>query len=81
MFELINSDSDKYIEYDEFLAGIPKFEKWGVKVQDPKTTFNEIDTDKGGKIRFEEFCHWAIKNKLDIDTDDDFQDSCLDNLN
>lgn len=80
MFDIINTDDDKYVDYDEFISAIPKFEKWGVKVSDPRKTFDEIDTDKGGKIRFEEFCHWAIKNHLDIDTDDDFEDSCLSNL-
>jgi len=80
MFEKVNTDHDKYIDYDEFVAAIPTFEKWGVKVTDPEKTFAKIDTDKGGRIRFDEFCHWAIQNNLDIDTDDDFEDGCLKNL-
>lgn len=80
MFDIVNTDDDKYIDYDEFVQAIPKFEKWGIKVSDPEKTFTEIDTDKGGRIRFDEFCHWAIKNNLDIDTDDDFEDACLSNL-
>lgn len=56
------------------------FEKWGVKVSDPEKTFVEIDLDRGGRIRFDEFCHWAIKNNMDIETDDDFNDECLKNL-
>ncbi len=80
MFDIVNTDDDKYIDYDEFIAAIPQFEKWGIKVSDPEATFNEIDADKGGRIRFDEFCHWAIKYKLDIDTDDDFEDNCLQNM-
>ncbi len=80
MFETVNTDGDKYLEYDEFVAAIPKFEKWGIKISDPEKTFFEIDEDKSGKIRFFEFCHWAIKSNLDIDTDDDFQDDCIKNL-
>ncbi len=80
IFQVVNTDGDKYLEYDEFVAAIPTFEKWGVKVTDPEVTFDEIDEDKGGKIRFFEFCHWAIKNNMDIDTDDDFNDDCLKNL-
>lgn len=80
MFDIVNTDNDKYLDFNEFVTAIPKFEKWGIKVTDPKKTFDQIDLDKGGRIRFEEFCHWAIKNKLDIDTDDDFEDECLSNL-
>jgi Ca2+-binding EF-hand superfamily protein len=80
MFEAANKDGDHSIDYKEFVAAIPKFEKWGIKVTDPEATFKEIDLDNGGKIRFPEFCHWAIKNNLDIDTDDDFRDDCLKNL-
>ena len=59
MFSIINTDGDKFVDLNEFIASVPKLEKWGVKVTDPKATFSEIDTDKGGKIRFEEFCHWV----------------------
>jgi Ca2+-binding EF-hand superfamily protein len=80
MFDLINTDDDKYIDFDEFVASLKKLETWGIKVTDPEKTFNQIDIDKGGRIRFDEFCEWAIKCNLDIDTDDDFEDSCLSNL-
>ena len=32
-------------------------------------TFNEIDTNKGGFILFEEFAEWAIVNKVNINQD------------
>ena len=77
MFSIVNTDGDKYLTMDEFKDAIPEFEKWGIKISDPVKTFKQIDLDKGGKIRFDEFCHWAIKTNLDIDTDDDFDDPCL----
>lgn len=80
MFERVNTDKDKYINKDEFSAALPLFEKWGVKVSDPEKTFDQIDLDKGGRIRFDEFCHWAIQNQMDIETDDDFNDDCLNKL-
>jgi len=76
----VNTDGDHFIEYDEFVDALPNFEKWGVKITNPRKTFDLIDTDKGGKINFQEFCHWAIKNSMDIDTDDDFDDECLKKL-
>lgn len=80
MFSIVNTDGDKYLDIDEFKKAIPQFEKWGIKITNPEKTFKEIDLDKGGVIRFDEFCHWAIKAKLDLETDDDFDDPCLKNL-
>jgi Ca2+-binding EF-hand superfamily protein len=80
MFSIINSDHDHYIELEEFQAALPKLQNWGVKIENPEETFKEIDTDNGGRIRFDEFCKWAIKHNLDIDTDDDFQDESLKNI-
>jgi len=80
MFDILNTDSDKTIDYSEFLAALPRLEKWGIKVAEPEKTFKEIDADKGGKLRFDEFCVWAVKHNLDIDTDDDFQDEALSGL-
>lgn len=36
-------------------------EKWGISISDPEATFDEIDTNGGGMILFDEFCEWAIK--------------------
>jgi len=39
--------------------------------------FNEIDQDGAGMVLFEEFCDWAATVKLDLDDDDDFDDSLI----
>ena len=71
MFSTVNTDGDKHLTFDEFQEAVPQFKKWGIKITDPKKTFNEIDLDKGGKIYFDEFCHWAIKNNLDLNYKED----------
>ena len=72
MFDRLDSDSNKKIDVYEFAAALPTIEKWGVKVEDAEKVFNEIDDNRSGFIIFDEFCHWAIQNSLDIEDDDDF---------
>ncbi len=78
MFIRIDTDGDRKITIEEFEAAIPIIEKWGYKVKDCRMTFADMDNDCSGKIRFDEFCSWAIKKKLDVEDDDD--DACLKNL-
>lgn len=80
MFERVNTDNDRFIDFDEFVLALPLIEKWGFKVVNPLKAFEEIDLTKRGKINYDEFCHWAIKHHLDIDTDDDFEDVCFDKM-
>lgn len=75
MFNRIDTGDDKKVNLQEFKDSIPMMEKWGVKVSDPEAAFKEIDTNGGGQILFDEFCHWAIKKQLDLEDDDDFEDS------
>ena len=49
---------------------MPTMEKWNIK-GDPEELFKEADADGKGMILFIEFCQWAIKKNLDLDTDDD----------
>lgn len=74
MFQRIDANNDRKVTFSEFMQAIPIMEKWGVKIQDPQRTFKEIDLNGGGVILFDEFCHWAIKNSLDLEDDDDFED-------
>jgi Ca2+-binding EF-hand superfamily protein len=77
MFNRIDSGNDKKISYDEFVQAIPEIEKMGFKVTEPAKIFASIDTNGGGQITFDEFCHWAIKAKLDLEDDDNFEDKDL----
>lgn len=72
MFDRLDSDSNKKIDFYEFKAAIPTVEKWGLIVENPEASFAELDRDKSGYIIFDEFCSWAIEKSLDIEDDDDF---------
>jgi Ca2+-binding EF-hand superfamily protein len=77
MFSRIDTGGDRKVNIYEFKAALPLIEKWGVKIEDPKKTFKEIDTNNGGEILFDDFCHFAIKKNLDLENDDDFDDEEL----
>jgi len=55
-------------------------EKMGAKVTNPEETFKQIDTNGGGEVTFDEFCHWAIKMKLDLEDDDNFEDKDMEGM-
>ena len=69
-FGRIDKDGDDRIDKEEFIKGIPVMNKW-VKEDVTGDTFDEIDTNGGGKILFSEFCRWAIKKSLDLEDDDE----------
>ncbi len=80
MFERIDSSDDKKISIDEFTAALPKLKEWGIEVEDVNKTFGQIDTNKGGSILFDEFCHWAIKHNLDLEDDVDFENDLINKM-
>jgi len=65
-----DADGDKRINLEEFVAAKDKLEAW-VGPIDAEAAFNEIDTNNGGIILFDEFCKWAITKNLDLEDDDD----------
>jgi len=69
-FVRCDSNSDHKISLEEFVAAKDKIEAWVGKI-DAEQAFNDIDTNKGGSILFDEFCDWAIKKNLDLEDDDD----------
>ena len=71
MFNRLDTGHDKKISFQEFERGLDECKKWGLKVEDARTTFDEIDTNHGGSILFIEFADFAMKNHLDLEDDDD----------
>ncbi|RHZ75533.1 hypothetical protein Glove_213g44 [Diversispora epigaea] len=64
MFQKLDKNNDKRVSYVEFKKG---HELMGINVKsdaDLKKAFNEIDTNHGGYILFDEFCIYAAKKKL-----------------
>ena len=80
MFERMDNSGDNQISFEEFEKSIPLMEKWGVKIDDPQQEFKRIDVNGGGSLTFDEFCSYAIKKSLDLETDDNFDDEELKNL-
>ena len=75
MFERVDASGDHKISLDEFKKAIPTMKKWGVVIADPVKEFKKIDKNGGGSIMFDEFCTYAIQKNLDLEDDDDFDDS------
>ena len=75
MFERVDVSGDHKISLDEFKKAIPTMKKWGVVITDPVKEFKKIDKNGGGSIMFDEFCTYAIQKNLDLEDDDDFDDS------
>jgi len=71
MFDEIDDGEDHRINMEEFQKAVPLLEGWGVTIEDPETSFQEIDGNGGGQILFDEFAEWAITKQLDLDDDDD----------
>ena len=80
MFCRVDTSDNFKVDINEFKQAIPTLEKWGIKVTDPVSEFKKIDKNGGGSIMFDEFCEYAIQKNLDLEDDDDFDDSELKNL-
>ena len=74
-FDLIDLDTDGRITFKEFELAKPQLQKWGIDMKDPKAQWKKCDADGFGKVLFDEFSNWAIKQSLDLDDDDDEADS------
>ena len=74
MFCILDTSGDHKIDFEEFKSALPQIEKWGVKVADPQAAFEQISSGDG-KIIFNEFAEWAIKASLDLEDDEDMDES------
>uniref|UniRef100_A0A7S1J4Z5 EF-hand domain-containing protein n=1 Tax=Eutreptiella gymnastica TaxID=73025 RepID=A0A7S1J4Z5_9EUGL len=71
MFDRMDDDNDRRLSEEEFVQHASKLHTWGVKSKDLRGEFRKMDTNNGGKVLFDEFCHWAIPQNLDVEDDDD----------
>jgi Ca2+-binding EF-hand superfamily protein len=60
MFKKMDTSGDNKLSKKEFIEAIPNLKKWGVLVTDVNAEFDNIDTNKGGEILFDEFSHYCI---------------------
>lgn len=75
MFERLDTNGDGKLGFEEFSLAVPKLQTWGAKIEhDVGALFASIDLDGHGSILFDEFCAWAVRQKLDLEDDDDVND-------
>ena len=71
-FKRVDKSDDDRISLIEFMDAKDSIEVWVGPIDDVEATFQEIDTNGGGKILFKEFCRWATRKSLDLEDDDDY---------
>lgn len=53
----------------EFAKATPLLQSKGLRVPNAQVIFDRIDTNNGGYILFDEFCHYAIENEMEFSDD------------
>ncbi|TPX60017.1 hypothetical protein PhCBS80983_g02037 [Powellomyces hirtus] len=61
-FKKMDADGDRRVNFEEFEKGFKEIGALGG--QTPRQLFDEIDTNKGGYILFDEFCGAIAQSKL-----------------
>jgi Ca2+-binding EF-hand superfamily protein len=70
MFDRIDTSDDRRISFSEFVQALGEATTlYGVRVNDPRAAFTEIDEDGKGMILFDEFANWVISNHLRLEDD------------
>ena len=62
VFNQIDTSKDRRVSMAEFEKATPLLRERGLRVPNAKMVFDRIDTNNGGYIVFDEFCHYAIEN-------------------
>jgi len=75
IFKKLDIDNDRRIDFNEFKKGYELMEINVDSNKELKAKFDEIDTNLGGYILFDEFCTYAAKIKLISEIPQDAQDA------
>jgi len=75
IFKKLDIDDDRRIDFDEFKKGHKLIGINAGSKKELKAKFNEIDTNNGGYILFDEFCIYAARVKLIADIPQDTKDT------
>lgn len=57
----MDSKGDKKLDKEEFKEFHHYLIPWGIKINNPLSTFKEMDHNSGGFVLFNEFSDWIIK--------------------
>jgi len=66
VFGGIDTDGDRRLTYDEFTKGLALLGLGGYG-KDAHNIFNQLDTNRGGIILFDEFCKWVASVQCPVD--------------
>ncbi|KAG9392126.1 EF-hand domain pair [Carpediemonas membranifera] len=66
VFDDIDTDDDRRVTEDEFVAGVDKA-GLDLSSEDARAKFKEIDTNNGGVILFDEFVQFVAEAKIQVD--------------
>lgn len=67
----MDQDGDRRITFTEFICAKNTLERWGIDMSAPEEVWNEVNSNGGSMVLFDEFCEWAVSKNLDIEDDDD----------
>ena len=54
--------------------------RWGIDMRDMNARWTEMDRTEEGLVDFMEFCDWAIKQSMDLESDEEGEDEDADFL-
>lgn len=66
LFDALDSSDDRRVDKEEFREALNTIADWGLSVEDVDATFDMLDTNQGGKILFDEFANWALKQRISL---------------
>merc|ERR1712054_158851 len=59
-FEVIDTDHDRRVDFEEFFAGLDKI-SMALSREEAQEVFDRMDSNHGGVVLFDEFCVWYTK--------------------
>ena len=63
----MDSSRDGTISYDEYLLMRRQIQRWGIRR--PEEQWSSLDFTQDGKVDFREWCDWAYKEQMALDSD------------
>lgn len=71
IFNEIDTSKDRRISLKEFEQAVPLLQSHGITIPNAKKIFSEIDSNHGGYILFDEFCHWILDHHFSFNLTQD----------
>lgn len=73
-FDYLDTSDDLKINFEEFSMMKAQLMRWGIDMRDLNARWTECDRTEEGLVDFIEFCDWAIKQSMDLESDEEGED-------